>query len=644
MSKVHAHGGAIAPPPAPQDPRFAAPQDPRLDAIRHELGERSLVLVGMMGSGKSAIGQRLAMRLGLPFKDADAEIIAAAGGMSIPEIFAVHGERYFRDGERRVLMRLLNGGPLVLATGGGAFMDPRTRERIAERGVSVWFDADHEMLLRRVRRKADRPLLQTADPAATLRKLMDERYPIYALADIKVTSRDAPQDIMVEETLEAVADALPTVLVAGHRRPDKEHATLMTASAPRPPHDLKPTHRETVRVALGERSYDIIIGSGLLESAGRHIARIAPGAACAIVTDDNVARHYLPALEQGLKERGIRPASIIVEPGEASKSLATFGRVCDEALAAKIERRDVVLALGGGVVGDLAGFVSASLRRGTRFIQIPTSLLAQVNSSVGGKTGVNSAHGKNLIGAFHQPSLVLIDVDALQTLPEREFRAGYAEVVKYGVLGDSRFFEWLEADGDAVFHSKAEQICAVAVSCETKAVIVARDEHEQGDRALLNLGHTFGHAFERIVRYESARLVHGEGVAIGMALRRALLGPSRPVRREGRGARLAAFAERRPADPHPGHSRLERRRGGHSRRHVSRQKSRAWRFDLYSDARHRRSLCREIRRRGRGSRLSARRIILKSFRFHLNRNQSQFPCFDAFSWTANRCPLRLKTL
>ncbi len=510
MSKVHALGGAAAPTPAPPDPR--------IDAIRRELGERSLVLVGMMGSGKSAIGQRLALRLGLPFKDADAEIVAAAGGMSIPEIFAEHGEGYFRDGERRVLMRLLNNGPMVLATGGGAFMDPRTRERVAERGVSVWFDADHEVLLKRVRRKGDRPLLQTADPAATLRKLMDERYPVYALADIKVTSRDAPQEAMVEETLTKIAEALPMLLVAGHRRPDKEPAKLMINLQPRPPHDLKPAHRETVRVALGERSYDIIIGSGLIESAGHHIARVAPGAACAIVTDENVARHYLAPLEQSLKERGIRSASVIVKPGEASKSLETFGRVCDEVLAAKIERRDVVVALGGGVVGDLAGYVSASVRRGSRFIQIPTSLLAQVDSSVGGKTGINSAYGKNLIGAFHQPGLVLIDVDALQTLPEREFRAGYAEVVKYGLLGHSRFFEWLEADGAAVFHSKAEQICAIAVSCETKASIVARDETEQGDRALLNLGHTFGHAFERIVRYETARLVHGEGVAIGLAL------------------------------------------------------------------------------------------------------------------------------
>jgi shikimate kinase/3-dehydroquinate synthase len=497
--------------------------DARAATIRARLGERAIVLVGMMGSGKSAIGQRLAARLGLPFKDADAEIVAAAAGMTIPEIFAKYGEGYFRDGERRVIMRLLNSGPMVLALGGGAFVDPRTRERIAERGVSVWFDADHETLLKRVRRKNDRPLLQTNDPAATLRKLMDERYPIYALADIRVVSRDAPQDVMTEETLAALRDALPTLEATRRARAAKEFGKdFGKAMTHLQPHRTEavgasPARGETVHVELGGRSYDILIGSGLVEKAGEHIARLAPGAACAILTDANVAGLHLPALEQSLDAAGVRHSAIVVEPGEGSKSLETFGRVCDEVLAARIERRDLVVAFGGGVVGDLAGFVAASVRRGMRFVQIPTTLLSQVDSSVGGKTGINSRHGKNLIGAFHQPSLVLADVDVLETLPPREFRAGYAEVVKYGLIGDRRFFEWLEADADAVFHSKAEQICAVAVSCETKATVVSRDETEQGDRALLNLGHTFGHAFERIAEYDSARLVHGEGVAIGMA-------------------------------------------------------------------------------------------------------------------------------
>ncbi|MGD9545499.1 MAG: 3-dehydroquinate synthase [Methylocystis sp.] len=491
--------------------------DQRACAVRAALGGRAIVLVGMMGSGKSAIGQRLAARLGLPFVDADAEIVAAAAGMSIPEIFSRYGERYFRDGERRVIMRLLNGGPIVLATGGGAFLDPRTRERIAERGVSVWLDADLKTLLKRVRRKNDRPLLQTDDPEETLRQLMDARRPVYELADLRVESREIPQDAMADDTLAALAAGLPKIEDLRRRAHSKGFAKAMTHLHPARAEGDDVLRQEIVRVALGGRSYNIIIGGGLLQRAGEQIAQIAPGAHCAVITDENVARLHLPTVEQSLKDAGLQTTTIIVPPGEASKSLSVYGRVCDDVLAARIERRDLIVALGGGVVGDLAGFVAASVRRGSRFVQIPTTLLSQVDSSVGGKTGINSPHGKNLIGAFHQPSLVLADVDTLRTLPLREFRAGYAEVVKYGLIGDARFFDWLDADSEAVFHSQAEQICAVAVSCETKATIVARDETEQGERALLNLGHTFGHAFERLTNYDSARLVHGEGVAIGMA-------------------------------------------------------------------------------------------------------------------------------
>lgn len=502
------HSGVVL--PAPQ-----ALNDERALAVRAALNGRAIVLVGMMGSGKSAIGQRLAARLGLPFVDADAEIVAAAAGMSIPEIFAKYGERYFRDGERRVIMRLLNGGPVVLATGGGAFLDPRTRDRIAERGVSVWLDADLKTLLKRVRRKNDRPLLQTEDPEETLRQLLEARRPLYELADLRVESREIPQDAMVDDTLAVLAAGLPMLEDLRQRAQSRGFAKAMTHLYPaRAEGDAR--RQEIVRVALGGRSYDIIIGDGLLQRAGDYIGEIAPGAACAIITDENVARLHLPTVEQSLKDAGLRATIIIVPPGEASKSLSVYGRVCDDVLAARIERRDLIVALGGGVVGDLAGFVAASVRRGSRFVQIPTTLLSQVDSSVGGKTGINSRHGKNLIGAFHQPALVLADVDSLRTLPLREFRAGYAEVVKYGLIGDARFFDWLDADSDAVFHSQAEQICAVAVSCETKATIVARDETEQGERALLNLGHTFGHAFERLTGYDSARLVHGEGVAIGM--------------------------------------------------------------------------------------------------------------------------------
>jgi len=244
---------------------------------------------------------------------------------------------------------------------------------------------------------------------------------------------------------------------------------------------------------------------------------LRPGARTAIVTDRNVAKHWLEKTEASLSQSGIAATSIIVEEGEGSKTYAGLERVSEALISAKVERNDLVIALGGGVVGDLSGFAAAILRRGVDFVQVPTSLLAQVDSSVGGKTGINSPQGKNLLGAFHQPVLVIADTAVLDTLPPRQFRAGYAEVAKYGVLGDEGFFSWLEANHADVFAGGPAREHAIATSCHAKAAIVARDERETGDRALLNLGHTFGHALEAATGF-SDRLFHGEGVAVGMVL------------------------------------------------------------------------------------------------------------------------------
>jgi 3-dehydroquinate synthase len=273
----------------------------------------------------------------------------------------------------------------------------------------------------------------------------------------------------------------------------------------------------TVPVPLGDRAYDILVGRGLIVTAGSRIAALGARAA-AIVTDAHVGPLYADALAKSLEAQGLRTSVVTLPPGEATKSYASLEQVCDAVLGARIERGDLVVALGGGVIGDLAGFAAAVVRRGVRFVQVPTSLLSQVDSSVGGKTGINSRHGKNLVGAFHQPSLVLADTTLLDTLPIREMRAGYTEVAKYGLIDDERFFAWCEANWQGVFTGGPERDEAVAQSCRAKADVVVRDEHENGDRALLNLGHTFGHALERITRYDSARLVHGEGVAIGLAL------------------------------------------------------------------------------------------------------------------------------
>jgi len=280
---------------------------------------------------------------------------------------------------------------------------------------------------------------------------------------------------------------------------------------------LKHSDPVNVDVALGERAYDIVIGRGVLASLGERVARLRPGVRTAVVTDRTVAKHWLEPTEASLAAAGIPTSRIVVEEGEISKTYAGLEKVSEALIAAKIERNDLVIALGGGVVGDLAGFAAAILRRGVDFVQVPTSLLAQVDSSVGGKTGINSPQGKNLLGAFHQPVLVIVDTAVLDTLSPRQFRAGYAEVAKYGVLGDEAFFSWLEKNHADIFRGGSAREHAIATSCRAKAGVVSRDERETGERALLNLGHTFGHALEAATGF-SDRLFHGEGVAIGMTL------------------------------------------------------------------------------------------------------------------------------
>jgi 3-dehydroquinate synthase len=498
-----------------------APEEPRQEAeISAALERRSIVLVGMMGVGKSTIGRRLAARLRLPFFDADIEIEAAAG-MSIPDIFLAHGEPYFRDGEARVIARLLNSGPAVIATGGGAFTErEETRQRIRDQAVSIWLKADVDVIMKRVKRRADRPLLQTEDPVATVSRLLEAREPVYQNADLKILSRDVPHDRIVDECIDALHDRLCRTRCAGapnndanngyndYNGRDERHA--MTAP-------LKRSDPITVDVALGDRAYDIIIGRDVLQSLGGRVAALRPGVRTAIITDRTVASHWLEQTQASLSAAGIPASHIVVDEGEGSKTYAGLEKVSEALIAARIERNDLVIALGGGVVGDLAGFAAAILRRGVDFVQVPTSLLAQVDSSVGGKTGINSPQGKNLLGAFHQPVLVIADTSVLDTLSPRQFRSGYAEIAKYGVLGDEAFFAWLEANHAGIFSGGAAREHAIATSCRAKAAIVSRDERETGERALLNLGHTFGHALEAATGF-SDRLFHGEGVAVGMVL------------------------------------------------------------------------------------------------------------------------------
>lgn len=274
----------------------------------------------------------------------------------------------------------------------------------------------------------------------------------------------------------------------------------------------------TIRVDLGERGYDIVIGDGILAETGERVAELFPDARAVIVSDETVDARHGKALRDSLDGSGIVHETVLVSPGEKSKSFDCLQDVVDGVIAGGFERGDVLLALGGGVIGDLAGFAAGIVRRGMNFVQLPTSLLAQVDSSVGGKTGINSPRGKNLIGLFNQPSLVLADTAVLDTLSDREMRAGYAEIAKYGLIDRPDFFVWLEKNHEAVFAGGSTRTEAVAVSCQAKADVVKADEKENGSRALLNLGHTFGHALEAAVQYDAGRLVHGEGVAIGMVL------------------------------------------------------------------------------------------------------------------------------
>ncbi len=448
---------------------------------------RSLVLVGLMGAGKTSIGRRLALRLGLPFRDADAEIEKAAG-CTVADLFSRFGEAAFRDGERRVIKRLLTGPPLVLATGGGAFMDPDTRADIRAQGVSVWLRCSLQTLVRRTAGRSHRPLLAGGDPENILANLMAQRHPIYAEADIVVQcGEDSP-----ETTTTKVLDSL---------------------------HRFAPPRHVPVRLAGG--SYDVLVGTGLLARAGALLAPVLPQKRAVIVSDETVAALHMPALLSGLSETGFETRTVVVSPGESAKSLATYGHVSDALLEAGVERRTAVIALGGGVVGDLAGFAAATVLRGLPFVQIPTTLLAQVDSSVGGKTGINTAFGKNLLGAFYQPRMVLADTLTLATLPPRELRAGYAEIVKAGLIGDAGFFGWCETHGATLLEGDpASQAEAVERACGFKAGVVGDDEREEkpeNGRALLNLGHTFGHALEAEYGF-SGELLHGEAVSIGLAL------------------------------------------------------------------------------------------------------------------------------
>lgn len=447
-----------------------------------------IVLIGLMGAGKTTLGRLLAQQYNIPFVDSDVEVEKAAGS-TIADIFTQHGEAHFREGEHRVIIRLLRGGSCVLATGGGAWMDARTRKAIREtpQACTVWLHVSPDILFRRMTNsRTIRPLLTQHNPREALHTLASHRYPVYAQADVTVYCGE-------NNMTEAVK---------------KIHDTLTQLHSP-----------QCVPIKLSHHSYNILTGPHLIERAASLIGPYLSNNHAVIITDETVAQLHLDTLVKAFNHTNIRLNILRIPVGESSKSLSRYSLLIEQILHLGIERHTTIIAFGGGVVGDLSGFIAATALRGLPFIQIPTTLLAQVDSSVGGKTGINAPSGKNLIGAFWQPHLVLADTEVLQTLPSRQRIAGYAEIIKAGLISSPELFDWCEKHGAAVIDgcpSALEE--AVQRACRFKAHIVAQDEREStttNGRALLNLGHTFAHAFEAEFHYDG-RLLHGEAVSIGL--------------------------------------------------------------------------------------------------------------------------------
>jgi len=463
--------------------------------------KNNIFVVGLMGSGKTTIGRILARKLGKRFVDSDHEIESRTGA-TIPWIFEIEGEQSFRRREADVIRDLTGQEGIVLATGGGVVLNAESRAYLMERGTVVYLRASVGSIIARTAHDKNRPLLQTADPRRKLEELSEQREPLY----------QEVADIVIDTGRPNVQSMVQTILM--------QLANLECQAAPDCVTQAEPSMNEQsnilLSVDLGERSYPIVIGAGALDDA-ELMARHIDGDKVAIVTNTTVAPLYLERVRVGLAAQGKQVISIILPDGEEHKNWSSLMQIFDALLANKCDRKTTLVALGGGVIGDLTGYAAASYMRGVGFIQVPTTLLAQVDSSVGGKTGINHPLGKNMIGAFYQPRIVVADIDTLDTLPARELSAGLAEVIKHGAITDAAFFDWIEANiGKLMARDRAALAYAVARSCEIKAEVVRQDEREGGLRAILNFGHTFGHAIEAGLGY--GHWLHGEAVGCGMVM------------------------------------------------------------------------------------------------------------------------------
>ncbi len=473
----------------------------------------NIILTGFMGTGKSSVGRRAAAQLGWPFVDLD-DVIAQRAGKTIPAIFAEDGEPAFRALEAAVCAEMAAPAGRVIATGGGAMVNPANREALAAGGTLICLEAAPEAILRRVSRGDERPMLAGGEPLARIRELLAQRASAYAAVPHHLDTTHLSVPAAAERVM-GIAAGLPE---GGHVLPVRDEGQRTNGE------------RGNSSFVMDHSSgYDVLVAEGLLAEAGsRMIAAGVKPRRCAVVTNPTVGGHHLPALVAALAEAGFEPVVFQVPDGEQFKTLATVADLYAGLAEAKLARGEPVIALGGGVIGDMAGFVAATWLRGVPFVQIPTSLLAMVDASVGGKVAVDLPQGKNLVGAFKQPELVLIDPALLATLPGGEFRSGLAEVLKAGIIGDPTLFDYLDGSNDREaslwdFSRSYELTTEVVTTNRTlteiiadavrvKARIVERDPFELGDRAWLNLGHTFGHALELLSGYT---LRHGDGVALG---------------------------------------------------------------------------------------------------------------------------------
>jgi 3-dehydroquinate synthase len=459
---------------------------------------QSVVLTGFMGTGKTAVGREVAQRLGWRFVDTD-DLVVEAAGMDVAAIFARFGEAHFRALERQAIDRACATPGAVIATGGGAMLDPANRTTFSAAGPVICLEADVDVIVDRVGTDARRPLLAGANVRERVRALRAERAPAYAAADHHLDTSG--------RSVAEVADAVLGILRAGAQGGLPETVETMATMA---------ADDDVVRVDLGARSYAISVGARILGTLGERLRALDVGSRVALVTTTTVARLYGAEVRRGIEAAGFAVTTIEIPDGEEHKTLATLAGMYDRLIAARLDRRSTLVALGGGVVGDLGGFAAATFLRGIALVQVPTTLVAQVDASIGGKTAVNHPLGKNLIGAFYQPRMVLADVEVLRSLPRRELLAGLAEVIKYGASLDAELFDFVEAELPRVLALEAAAIARVVVACcRLKAAVVGADETEGGYRAVLNFGHTVGHAVEALGGYR--RHLHGEAVAIGLA-------------------------------------------------------------------------------------------------------------------------------